>query len=122
MHTLSLLPSHLCTSNELSQNPLFRSKSRPRSQVGTEAPQHKNTQNTSHTQASQQTDTSPNAQVAEEWPCEMNGTTCDRRAGKVIAGKQRRSVLRVGQVNVEEYTLEQDEDADRENDHPDLEN
>jgi len=42
----------------------------------------------------------------------VDGTRRERRACEVIACEQARGVLRVGQWEVEEYTLDDDKDAD----------
>lgn len=56
----------------------------------------------------------------EEGTRKVDGTSGDRGPGKVVAGEQRRGILWVGQVDVQEDTLEEDEDADCEDDNAEL--
>ena len=51
----------------------------------------------------------------------MDGRAGDRRPGEVVASEQGRSVLWIGQIDVQEDTLKEDEDANREDYDADLE-
>lgn len=93
---------------------LLGSEPRPSPQLLPKEVQRVHAPNAPTSQASHERNAPINAEVGVEGCREVNRATSQRRAGKVVASEQRRRVLRIREREVEEDTLDDQEDADGE--------
>jgi hypothetical protein len=93
---------------------LLGSELRPGSQVRTPVPEDEDTDDATDSQAAEQANTRADAEIMEQRCREVDCAGGDGGAGKVVAREQRGRILWVCQVDVQEDTLEEDENADGE--------